>query len=336
MKYFILTVLITSIGFFSCEKKQDTENASANKFSTVLDGGKKIQFTSEKSADAFLTEEIQRSNIIAALTFPAKVAATVIHSDQDGSSNIILFEDPALAGNYTTLIQHNININQIKNVNIVQKKIELERVKDLQAHGVATGKDLLEAKTNLSMEEANLANERAALLESESKLNGGGFQPDVLRKSKAGTAYIICEVPESQMSKIKKGDNCFVEFTSMAGTKFQAKIDGIADIIDNVTRMIKVRINIDNSESTLKLGMYGMVYFQVNEGDNISVSSSALITVQGKNYVFIKRSPVLYERIEVTVGPQIKDRVIIYDGLKIGDQVVTKGIIQLKGLSFGY
>jgi RND family efflux transporter MFP subunit len=158
----------------------------------------------------------------------------------------------------------------------------------------------------------------------------------VLRKSKAGTAYIICEVPESQMSKIKKGDNCFVEFTSMPGNKFKARIDGIADIIDNVTRMIKVRINIDNSQSTLKLGMYGMVLFEVNEGNNISVSNSALITVQGKNYVFLKRSPVLYERMEVFVGPQINDRVIIYDGLKVSDQVVTKGIIQLKGLSFGY
>jgi len=333
MKYIIVLITLFS---FSCTQNKDSVQSPEKKFSTVFDGGKKIQFTYEKSADAFLTENIQRSNIIAALTFPAKVAATVIPSEQEGSGNIILFEDPDLAGNYTSLIQHIININQIKNVNIVQKKIELERVKDLKAHGVSTGKDLLEAQTGLSMEETNLANERAALLESESNLNGGGFQPDVLRKSKAGTAYIICDVPESQMSKIEKGDKCFVEFTSMPGKKFKASIDGIADIIDNVTRMIKVRINIDNREANLKLGMYGMVLFEVNEGNNISVSSSALITVQGKNYVFLKRSPVLYERMEVFVGPQIKDRVIIYDGLKIGDQVVTKGIIQLKGLSFGY
>jgi membrane fusion protein, heavy metal efflux system len=336
MKYITAITLIFSIGLLSCKEKQGAIQQEEKKFSTVFDNGKKIEFTSEKSSDAFLTEEIKRSNIIAALTFPAKIAATVIPSDQEGSSNIILFEDPDLAGNYTSLIQHIININQIKNVNIVQKKIELERVKDLKAHGVSTGKDLLEAQTNLSMEETNLANEKAALLESESNLNGGGFQPDMLRKSKAGTAYIICEVPESQMSKIKKGDVCSVEFTSMPGTKFKAKIDGIADIIDNVTRMIKVRINIDNSEGLLKLGMYGMVLFEVNEGDNISVSNSSLITVQGKNYVFLKKSPVLYERVEVFVGPQIKDRVIIYDGLKVGDQVVTKGIIQLKGLSFGY
>jgi cobalt-zinc-cadmium efflux system membrane fusion protein len=333
MKYII--ILITFF-LFSCTQNQDSVHKTEKPFSRVLDGGKKIQFTYEKSADAFLTENIQRSNIVAALTFPAKVAATVIPSEQEDSGNIILFEDPDLAGNYTSLIQHIININQIKNVNIVQKKIELERVKDLKAHGVSTGKDLLEAQTGLSMEETNLANERAALLESESNLNGGGFQPDVLRKSKAGTAYIICDVPESQMSKINKGDKCFVEFTSMPDKKFKANIDGIADIIDNVTRMIKVRINIDNREANLKLGMYGMVLFEVNEGDNISVSSSALITVQGKNYVFLKKSPVLYERREVFLGPQIKDRVIIYDGLKAGDQVVIKGIIQLKGLSFGY
>ncbi|MBC7451531.1 MAG: efflux RND transporter periplasmic adaptor subunit [Cytophagales bacterium] len=334
MMYKILVVVL-ALGFFSCKEKKKEEQ-KIHTFSNVFDNGRKIQFTSARSADSFLIEKVTKSSIIAALTFPAKVAATVLPSDQGGSENIILFEDPALAANYTSLIQHLININQIKNVNIAQKKLDLERVEDLKIHGVATGKVLLDAKTALSMEQTNLANERAAMLESESNLNGGGLQPNTLRKASPGTAYIICDVPESQLSKIDKGDECFVEFNSMPGKKFKAKIDGVADIIDDVTRMIKVRININNKDSDLKLGMYAMVYFEVDEGENISVNSSALMTVQGKNYIFLKRSPVLFERIEVTTGPQIKDRVIIYNGLKSDDEVVTKGIIQLKGLSFGY
>jgi multidrug efflux pump subunit AcrA (membrane-fusion protein) len=100
--------------------------------------------------------------------------------------------------------------------------------------------------------------------------------------------------------------------------------------------MVKIRIILKNPENRLKAGMFALVSFGVAEGFNISVRKTALITVQGQNYVFVKKGSSEFDRREVGVGHQIGDRVVIYSGLMPEEKVAVDGVIQLKGLSFGY
>ena len=321
---------------YSCGREKDKIKQPENLTPQVVESGKKIIFPNAESIKFFETEIVSSSSLNAEIIAPAKVAAAVVKSDEGASQNIVLFENPDLAGSYTQLIQHLININQIQNINIKQKKIELERIKDLQSHGAATGKDLLEAQTALSMQETNLANERAAIIEHETKLKAGGFQPEILRKAEAGTAYIICDIPENRISKIKKGSDCILEFTSFPNEKFPGTIDDIADVVDQSTRMVKLRVSLNNSTGKFKAGMFATVSFGVSEGNNISVSKNSLITIQGRNYVFVKSNAATFEKKEVKTGNQIGDRIIIFSGLNIGEAIAVKGVMQLKGLSFGY
>ena len=50
----------------------------------------------------------------------------------------------------------------------------------------------------------------------------------------------------------------------------------------------------------------------------------------------MKKSDNEFERREIQVGQQIGDRIIVFSGVKSDDQVAVKGVMQLKGLSFGY
>ncbi|MBO9584886.1 MAG: efflux RND transporter periplasmic adaptor subunit [Flavobacterium sp.] len=335
MRHLIQYIGIIILFLYSCgkEKKQDQE---INTMPQVTNNGKKISFPTDSSAAFFETESIGNSVLNNQIIAPAKVSATVMKSGEGASQNIILFENPDLAASYTQLIQHLININQIQNKNIKQKQIEVERTKDLQAHGAATGKDLLEAQTALSVEQTNLANEKAALIEYETNLKAGGFEPELLKRAKAGTSFIICDIPENQIDRIKKGDNCTVQFTAFPNEKFSGKIDAVADMIDQSTRMVKLRISLNNSSGKFKAGMFATVSFGISEGDNISIDKNSLVTVQAKNYVFVKKSNKEFERTEVTIGNQIGDRIIVYNGLTSGDAIAVKGVMQLKGLSFGY
>lgn len=321
---------------YACGGKENTSQTKESHAPQVIENGTKIVFHNAEDIAFFETETIGSTSLNALMTAPAKVSATIVKSEEGASQNIVLFENPDLSGNYTQLIQHLININQIQNINIKQKQIELDRIKDLQQHGAATGKELLEAQTALSMEETNLANEKAAIIEHETKLKSGGFQAEVLRKAPAGTSYIICDIPENQISKIKEGNNCTIQFPSFPNEKFTGKIDGIADMLDQVSRMIKLRISINNSNGRLKAGMFATVSFDVGEGNTISISKNSLITIQAKNYVFIKTNSTTFERREISIGNQVGDRIIVYSGLNNGELVADKGVMQLKGLSFGY
>jgi cobalt-zinc-cadmium efflux system membrane fusion protein len=330
-----LTLALFLFTLLSCGKKE-TIKPIINYTPEIKDGGKTIVFHESRSVSFFKTEKSNKNGMTADITIPAKVSATVIPSREGASQNIVLFENPDLAANYTSLIQHQININQIQNINIKQKQIELDRIRDLQAHGAATGKDLLDAQTALAMENTNLANERAALIEHETKLKAGGFNPEALRKATSGTAYITCDLPENQLSKITEGGPCTIRFTSFPDAIFKGKIDDIADVVDNITRMIKLRVTLKNSDNKLKAGMFALLSFGISERDVISVPKTALITVQGKTYVFVKKDSLTFERIPVNTGSQIGERIIVHDGIQPGSSVVIQGSIQLKGLSFGY
>lgn len=314
------------------EKKQPEKNTTP----VVSNKGQMISFPDAGNLAFFKTEKVTNAAVTAELNAPAKIAATILPSGEGASQHIVLFENPELAANYTQLIQHQVNISQIRDVNIKQKQIELERVKDLYAHNASTGQDLLNAQTGLSMEQSNLANEKAALIEHEAKIIAAGFSPEILRKAPEGTAYVICDIPESQLGNIHTGKACTIRFTAFPNENFAGKIDGIADMVDNTTRMIKLRISMDNRSGNLRAGMFAGVSFGISEGNSISVNKSSLVTVQGKNYVFVKTKPEVFERREVQAGQQIGDRILIFSGLSNGDEIAVEGVMQLKGLSFGY
>jgi cobalt-zinc-cadmium efflux system membrane fusion protein len=336
MKNLILYSCLAAGLITACTSKEARQQQEDTTTPVVNSTGTEISFPKAESVAFFRTENIAATSMMADITAPAKVSATVIRSDEGASGNIVIFDNPELSGNYTQLLQHLTMINQIQNVNIRQRKTELARMQDLQEHGAATGKDLLESQTALAMEETNLINERSAIIEHETKLKAGGFEPKQLRRAPAGTAYIICDVPESEINTVKKGSGCTIMFTAFPNEKFTGNIDDVADMVDQTTRMIKLRVRIGNASGRLKAGMFGTVAFGLSEGKNLSINKDALITIQGKNYVFVKNGTTSFERREVNVGDQIGDRIIAYSGLKNGDNVVIKGVMQLKGLSFGY
>jgi multidrug efflux pump subunit AcrA (membrane-fusion protein) len=82
--------------------------------------------------------------------------------------------------------------------------------------------------------------------------------------------------------------------------------------------------------------MFGGAKFGLSEGKFLAVPREALVTVMGKDFVFVKKSELEFERRAVNTGQQAEGNVIVFDGVTEKDMVVIKGAMQLKGLSFGY
>jgi cobalt-zinc-cadmium efflux system membrane fusion protein len=303
---------------------------------TVSNDGVNIKFRDSTNLSFIKTTHLSASSLTSELHFPARVAATSVASQEGAERNIILFEDPDLTDNYMALIQHLITINQIKNVNIKQKTTELDRMKDLEANGAATGKDVLEAETALAIENAHLGNERASLIEQEATLKQAGFDPDELINAPAGKCWILCEIPETMLSGIIEGDECEISLAAFTEDKFKGKIEAIGEVVNRNTRMVKVRIAVRNPNSRLRAGMFANVSFDKAVKNAVTIPKQAVITVQGKTYCFVKIAPLQFERQEVKVSSLNGDRAVITDGIDGSEEVVTEGAMQLKGLSFGY
>ncbi len=328
--------LIASLLLAGCKHKTQDLVVADDPSPIISNNGQQISFPDTASSNFFAVEPVGDSTLSGTLHAPGKVAATVLRSDE-GAQNIVLFDNPDLTSDYSQLIQHRININHIQDVNITQKKTELDRTQDLFDHGAASGKDILEAKSELSVEQTNLANEKTQLIEHESDLKAAGFDPEALRVAAPGSVYIICDVPENQLNNIKKGAACNIVLSSFPDNTYSGKVEDIADVIDDVTRMIKLRIRLTTPDTDIRAGMFATVTFQIQgESNGINISRDALVTADGQSYVFVRTARNTFTRREIRTGQQIGDRIAVYSGLKNGENIAVKGVMQLKGLSFGY
>ena len=350
MKHISKYLLIISLLVNACRSKHPDQTTTVSNKPAIEDSGRIISFPADSlTLSYFKTAPVTKSDLSAELTAPGSVVATVVYSKENQDQNLVLFDNPELTANYTAVLQHIINIRQKANIVqqrkaiVAQKQIELARFQDLAAHGAGTGKDvsdaktdLISAETDLAMAQTELINERTAIIEHESKLKLAGFDPQALVHAPLNKVWVISEMPENQVTKVKKNGACKLVFTSYPGDTFNGTIEDIGEVIDNVTRMVKLRIGVNDAGNRLRAGMFASVRFGVNEGNSLSVPKTALITVQGKSYVFVQHTNRSFQRREVLSGPEVDNRIIIYQGLNEGDMVVTDGTMQLKGISFGY
>jgi len=271
--------------------------------------------------------EIVRSTVIGgggefvSLEAPARLIASTSPSVSNGA-RIILFESAELNDLYVGYV-HAKNKLHRSNKN-------LNRIKDMFVHRVATEKDLVESETDAG-------NDAAELAEFEGKLRAQGLNPSELSTAGSLKAWIITDVPESQISTLKKGRKVKVVFASFPDEEFIGTAEAIGDNVDPLTRTAKMRIIVVNEKYRLKPGMFGVVKFpEQTGGDSVVLPYTAIVTVEGKNYVFVEEKPLTFKRREVVLGISTKERVNIIEGLSPGEKVAIQGSILLKGLSFGF
>jgi multidrug efflux pump subunit AcrA (membrane-fusion protein) len=317
----ILIILTIATMIFSCKKKE-VQATKATPLPAVEQDGAKITFANDPHTLSFFAIDTVRSeNLAGAFEAPASVAVTLERPASNGERGMVLFDSPDLGATYSAFLQHLINIRTYR--------LNLERVQDLSKHGAATGKEVLDAETQL-------ANEEAAITEQEAKLRIAGLDPEALKKPLHEEAWLLCEVPESQVQQLKVGTHCKVRFTAYPNETVTASVSGMGAEVDNITRLVKARVTLPNHGKKFQVGMFATVAFDMKSGNTLSVPVRSVVNVQGKDFVFVAVDAHVFQRREVLLGQQINDKAIVLHGLQAGDLVVTKGTMELKGISFGY
>jgi len=149
--------------------------------------------------------------------------------------------------------------------------------------------------------------------------------PDILRAS--------FSVYEKDLAGVALEQKIIVKSIAYPGSEFQGEVVFISPRVDEKTRTVKIRANVENKEHLLKLGMFvtGEIAMPIKE-EALIISPDCVQTVEGRTVVFIPKDGEEDEFFvkEVKVGRKTKDQVEILDGLSEGDEVVAKGSFYLK------
>lgn len=237
----------------------------------------------------------------------------------------------------------------------------LERLRDLNAAGVAARKELNGAEADYARAEAELARANGRI-----KLYGGSGEVDQnfeLRSPIAGTVverninpgqelrpdvaagapamfvvtdpsrlWLQLDANERDLSRLRAGARATLRTGAWPDDTFAATVSTISDFIDPATRTVKVRGSVDNRSRKLKGEMFVTAEMEGAPRAQVQVSEKAIVQANGRNYVFLEEAPGRYARVQVELDGVRDGTAAVSSGLTQGQKVVVEGNLFLNRL----
>ncbi len=154
---------------------------------------------------------------------------------------------------------------------------------------------------------------------------------DLFIISDLSTIWMMANVGETAIARIRPGQSVVVEVQSQPGRSFRGRVVKLGEQLDAATRTLPVRIELANAGGLLRPEMYADAEFAAGSARTaVYVAESALQDVKGQTVVFVEKAPGQYDARAVEAGRSLDGRVALLHGVTAGDKVVVKGAFILK------
>jgi cobalt-zinc-cadmium efflux system membrane fusion protein len=148
--------------------------------------------------------------------------------------------------------------------------------------------------------------------------------------------WVQAEVYEKDLGRIQLGRFASIKVDTYPDREFLGRVSYIGDILDPQTRTVKVRCDLSNPDSRLKLDMFATVLLPTTfNKDALAIPAEAIQQIEGRNVVFVRTGATAFEQKNVEIGRTIQGVAEVLAGLETGEQVVTKGAFHLKSMVLG-
>jgi Cu(I)/Ag(I) efflux system membrane fusion protein len=146
--------------------------------------------------------------------------------------------------------------------------------------------------------------------------------------------WVMADVYEYSLPSLALGTEGHIEIASMPGRNWKGAVTYISPMVEERTRTIKVRLEVDNAGGELKPDMYADVVLHVDLGHGLVVPDGAVINAGDRRLVFLDRGEGRFEPREVKLGIKVNGSgvqpnrpsgaaVQVVSGVAEGDRVVT-------------
>ncbi|MGE0357663.1 MAG: efflux RND transporter periplasmic adaptor subunit [Burkholderiales bacterium] len=154
----------------------------------------------------------------------------------------------------------------------------------------------------------------------------------VLRLARDGEMEVVIDAPESQVARLRPGQEVAIFLWADPGRRFPGRVREIAGGADPVTRTFKVRVSAAKTPPGARVGMSASVALRASDDATlVVVPLAALLRAPNGAAVWVvdpKTSRV--KRRKVELGEYREDGATILGGLAAGETVVTAGVHKLR------
>ncbi|MCL2270106.1 MAG: efflux RND transporter periplasmic adaptor subunit [Treponema sp.] len=150
-----------------------------------------------------------------------------------------------------------------------------------------------------------------------------------------GALEIRLYVAERFISKMAMNLPCEITLDAWPGDVFMGSISEISPTVDPASRTMEVRVNVRDSGSRLKPGMFAKIKVITERKNSIvKIPAASVINRFGERYVFVvdnynPDNPVAHKR-PIVQGILIDGVLEVSDGLVAGEEIVIRGMSLLE------
>ena len=258
------------------------------------------------------------------------VLAVLRSSDMTGYSNDLANAESnyeiAKRNKETTTSMYKSGLSsQVDSVNAAQQylqaKANLEKAQRILQNngGSSDGQYVVRAPISGFVVERNINNGMAVRPDNSSNL---------LTISNLNNVWVMANVYESNIPYVKNGDSVDITTLSYPGKIFRGKIDKIMNVLDPDSRVMKVKIVMNNPDYLLKPQMFTSVSVNYSENTkSLAIPSSALVFADNQNYVLVYNSPSDIVIVPVQVNGTKGDKTYISGNLKEGQHIIASNAL---------
>ena len=140
--------------------------------------------------------------------------------------------------------------------------------------------------------------------------------------------WMLCDVYENRVPGVHLGDFAEVRLTAYPERKLQARVVNIGRVLDPNTRTAKVRLELENPDRLLSVGMFATAVFRSKkEQMRALVPASAILRLHDRDWVFRPEGGNRFRRTEIQAGATTRDGMRqVLAGLAGGDKVVVNAL----------
>ncbi len=135
--------------------------------------------------------------------------------------------------------------------------------------------------------------------------------------------WVLADVYESDLPAIRLGMAAEVTVPYLPDKTWRGPVTYIAPTVEEKTRTVKVRIEVDNQADSLKPDMFADVFLRVDLGMGLIVPDSAVINAGDRVLVFLDHPDGRLEPRQVQLGAKLPSGFQVLRGLAAGDRIVT-------------
>jgi membrane fusion protein (multidrug efflux system) len=231
-------------------------------------------------------------------------------------------------------------------------RLNLQRNQQLFERGIAAGKEVEDARTQMAGAESALEQATAALstadrniefAEVRSPITGQivkrmvsvGEQVDgtaalpIVEVANLDRVELAANVPAEHLSRIRVGQTVVVSSDAYAEHQLEGTVIAIAPAVDATTNAALVRIRIDNPARHLRVGMFAEAHVTLAERPNAVVVPPAAIVRDAKGAAVYVVTGDAAERTPVQTGLEKPDLVEILSGLTTGQTILVSSVYGL-------